>query len=34
VNECVEAAPAEGKICFQGEGYEIFFRNIKLHALK
>jgi hypothetical protein len=34
VNECVDASPAAGKICFQGEGYEIFFRNIKLHELK
>jgi hypothetical protein len=34
VNELVDAAPAEGKICFQGEGYEVFFRNIKLHSLK
>jgi hypothetical protein len=34
VNECVSVTPAVGKIAFQGEGYEIFFRNIKLHALK
>jgi hypothetical protein len=33
VNECVAVSPAEGKICFQGEGYEILFRNIKLHEL-
>ena len=34
VNEAVKVSPASGKICFQGEGYEIFFRNFNMHALK
>lgn len=34
VNEAVSVAPAAGKICFQGEGYEVLFRNIRLHELK
>ena len=34
VNEGTEAFPASGKILFQSEGAEIFFRNIKLFPLK
>ena len=34
VNEAVRVAPAEGKIALQGEGYEIFFRKIKMWELK
>lgn len=34
VNQAVAVAPAKGKIAFQGEGYEVFFRHIKLHELK
>jgi hypothetical protein len=29
-----EALPSSGKILFQSEGAEIFFRNIKLFPLK
>lgn len=34
VNEAINVSPASGKLCFQGEGYEVFFRNFKMHALK
>src|SRR6266404_4395759 len=34
VNEGSEAFPASGKILFQSEGAEIYFRNIKLFPLK
>jgi len=33
-NEGSEAYPSSGKILFQSEGAEIFFRNIKLYPLK
>ena len=33
-NEGTEAFPATGKILFQSEGAEIFFRDIKLYPLK
>lgn len=33
VNEAVKVSPSQGKIALQGEGYEIFFRNIKMHEL-
>src|SRR5437868_6879450 len=34
VNEGSDAFPANGKILFQSEGAEVFFRNIKLYPLK
>lgn len=34
VNEGTEAFPSSGKVLFQSEGAEIFFRNIKLFPLK
>jgi hypothetical protein len=34
VNEGFDAFPSAGKIIFQTEGAEIFFRNIELHPLK
>ncbi|MCA9268522.1 MAG: DUF1080 domain-containing protein, partial [Planctomycetales bacterium] len=33
VNECVAASPAAGKIALQGEGYEVFFRNVEIRPL-
>jgi hypothetical protein len=33
-NEGTDAFPASGKILFQSEGAEIFFRDIKLYPLK
>jgi hypothetical protein len=33
-NEGTEPFPSEGKILFQSEGAEVFFRNIKLYPLK
>jgi hypothetical protein len=33
-NEGTEAFPARGKILFQSEGAEVFFRDIKLYPLK
>jgi 3-keto-disaccharide hydrolase len=33
-NEGSQASPASGKILFQSEGAEVFFRNIKLYPLK
>jgi hypothetical protein len=33
VNEAFEATPSAGKICFQTEGAEIYFRKIELHPL-
>jgi hypothetical protein len=33
-NEGSDPFPAEGKILFQSEGAEVFFRNIKLYPLK
>ena len=34
MNEGTDAFPANGKILFQSEGAEVFFRNIKLYPLK
>jgi hypothetical protein len=34
VNEGSEAVPASGKILFQSEGAEVYFRNIKLFPLR
>jgi hypothetical protein len=34
VNEGSKAFPSKGKILFQSEGAELFFRNIKLFPLK
>jgi 3-keto-disaccharide hydrolase len=34
VNEGTDAFPASGKILFQSEGSEVFFRDIKLYPLK
>jgi len=34
VNEAFEATPAFGKLCFQTEGAEVYFRKIELHPLK
>ncbi len=34
VNEGTNPQPAEGKILFQSEGAEVFFRDIKLYPLK
>jgi 3-keto-disaccharide hydrolase len=34
VNEGTDAFPASGKVLFQSEGSEIYFRNIKLYPLK
>ena len=34
VNEAFEATPSAGKLCFQTEGAEIYFRKIELHPLK
>lgn len=34
VNEGTQAKPAKGKILFQSEGAEIYFRNIRLYLLK
>jgi hypothetical protein len=34
MNEATDAFPASGKILFQSEGAEIFFRDIKLYPLK
>ncbi len=34
VNEGTEAFPATGKILFQSEGAELFFRDMKLYPLK
>jgi hypothetical protein len=33
-NEGIDALPTSGKILFQSEGAEVFFRNIKLYPLK
>jgi Domain of Unknown Function (DUF1080) len=33
-NEGIDAFPADGKILFQSEGAEVFFRNLKLYPLK
>jgi hypothetical protein len=33
-NEGTDAFPASGKILFQSEGAEIYFRNIRLSPLK
>jgi hypothetical protein len=33
-NEGMDAFPASGKILFQSEGAEVFFRNIKIYPLK
>jgi beta-glucanase (GH16 family) len=33
-NEGTDPSPAEGKILFQSEGAEVFFRDIKLYPLK
>lgn len=33
VNRAVNVSPAKGKICLQGEGYEVFFRNIEMHEI-
>ena len=33
-NEGSEAYPSSGKILFQSEGAEVFFRNIKLYPLR
>ena len=33
-NEGSEASPSSGKILFQSEGAEVFFRKIKLYPLK
>ena len=33
-NEGSQASPASGKVLFQSEGAEVFFRNIKLYPLK
>jgi hypothetical protein len=33
-NEGTDAFPSSGKILFQSEGAEVFFRNIKLFPLK
>ena len=33
VNQAVDVSPAKGKIALQGEGYEVFFRNIVMHKL-
>ena len=33
-NEGSQASPSNGKILFQSEGAEVFFRNIKLYPLK
>jgi hypothetical protein len=33
-NEGTDPSPTEGKILFQSEGAEVFFRNIKLYPLK
>ena len=33
-NEGTDPSPADGKILFQSEGAEVFFRNIKLYPLK
>jgi hypothetical protein len=33
-NEGSQAFPSGGKILFQSEGAEVFFRNIKLYLLK
>ena len=33
-NEATDPFPAEGKILFQSEGSEVFFRNITLYPLK
>lgn len=34
VNEGADAFPGSGKVLFQSEGAEVFFRNIKLYPLK
>ena len=34
VNEGTDAYPAKGKILFQSEGAEVFFRNIRMAPLK
>lgn len=34
VNEGTDAFPSSGKILFQSEGAEVFFRNMKLYPLK
>ncbi len=33
-NEGTDAFPASGKILFQSEGAEVYFRNMKLYPLK
>src|SRR5580704_6634973 len=33
-NEGTDAFPASGKILFQSEGAEVYFRNIKVYPLK
>jgi len=33
-NEGTDPFPAEGKILFQSEGAEVYFRNMKLYPLK
>ena len=34
VNEGAQASPSRGKILFQSEGAEIYFRNIEVRPLK
>jgi hypothetical protein len=34
VNEGTDPSPVSGKILFQSEGAEVFFRDIKLYPLK
>jgi hypothetical protein len=34
VNEGTDAFPSEGKILFQSEGAEVYFRNLKLYPLR
>jgi hypothetical protein len=34
INEGTDAFPVSGKILFQSEGAEVFFRNMELHPLK
>lgn len=33
INECVDAVPAAGRVLFQSEGFEVFFRNVALLPL-
>jgi hypothetical protein len=34
VNEGTDPSPANGKILFQSEGAEVYFRDIKLYPLQ